>query len=174
MRRDARPRAPNRRISGEFRYRFVLIKSSISNFKYTVNFSRTVLSDVCAPRGFHVRITRFFVVQSSTQNIRQPDRQCAKRHPHTHSLLIEARPATQYTHLMFACIAHPHLRLSERGERREGVQAVDERLRRGAIVAADGVERIDACNGKKMRSHTASRERGGCRLPVASGGLALY
>ena len=39
MRRDARPRAPNRRISGEFRYRFVLIKSSISNFKYTVNFS---------------------------------------------------------------------------------------------------------------------------------------
>ena len=58
---------------------------------------------------------------------------------------------------MFVCIAHPGSRLSERGEPREGVEAVDERLRRRAIVAADGVERIDACDTKRMGSHKASR-----------------
>merc|ERR1740139_520675 len=62
----------------------------------------------------------------------------------THTAFYSRLDPQHNTHLMFVCIAHPGSRLSERGEPREGVEAVDERLRRRAIVAADGVERIDA------------------------------
>lgn len=75
----------------------------------------------------------------------------------THTAFYSRLDPQHNTHLMFVCIAHPGSRLSERGEPREGVEAVDERLRRRAIVAADGVERIDACDTKRMGSHKASR-----------------
>ena len=70
---------------------------------------------------------------------------------------------------MFAYFAHPGSRLSERGEGREGVEAVDDRLRRRAIEAAGRVERVDACGSgsdviRGMGAHTAGRAEG--RMPA--------
>ena len=70
---------------------------------------------------------------------------------------------------MFAYFALPGSRLRERGEGREGVEAVDDRLRRRAIVAADRVERVDACGSgsdviRGMGAHTAGRAEG--RMPA--------
>ena len=112
-----------------------------------------------------------FVVQGSTQivNLTFSAPSVTGLTHRAHTAFCSRLDPQHKTHLMFACIAHPGSRLSERGEPREGVEAVDERLRRRAIVTADGVERIDACDTKRMGiTHRQAGERGGCPLTGAA------
>jgi len=112
-----------------------------------------------------------FVVQGSTQtvNLTFSAPSVTGLTHRAHTAYCSRLDPQHKTHLMFACIAHPGSRLSERGEPRERVEAVDERLRRRAIVTADGVERIDACDTKRMGiTHRQAGERGGCPLTGAA------